>query len=342
MTRRQWMWLWIWLLLFLIIFCVWNKLQMMKNQQSPQTATAAAVTQKTEQEKPKNDIIIQKDISIKLLKEGDIIKVSGVFPSKAALEKVLKAMSERGLKVQQGAVIIDKHADNQKLLNALPTLAEKLNRFENGSLEYLEKEITIKGTAPDENIQTDLLHNAGSIDNNYHVENMSLTSNKNDTNKPQIVVPQTVVSQDKTNEVQAAKTQPQASEESLKEKQKDAKLAQQELDAALKNKRVEFVYAKDKLTKKSQKIVDQVAAILKKHPAVRIEIAGHTDSDGTAERNLKLSQRRANAVKKYLISKGIDPKRLVAKGYGESKPLVKNDTAAHKQLNRRVEFKVIK
>lgn len=337
MTRRQWMWLWIWLLLFLIIFCVWNKLQMMKNQQSPQTATAAAVTQKTEQEKPKNDIIIQKDISIKLLKEGDIIKVSGVFPSKAALEKVLKAMSERGLKVQQGAVIIDKHADNQKLLNALPTLAEKLNRFENGSLEYLEEKITLKGATNDETIQTDLLQSVESIDKNYQIENMTETIAPQDNSKQEVNQTKTTDNEENKNDTQA-----QESEKEKEEKQKDAKLAQQELDAALKNKRVEFVYAKDKLTKKSQKIVDQVAAILKKHPQIRIEIAGHTDSDGTAERNLKLSQRRANAVKKYLISKGIDPKRLVAKGYGESKPLVKNDTAAHKQLNRRVEFKVIK
>jgi len=323
MTRRQWMWLWIWLLLFLIIFCVWNKIQMMKNQQSPQPVTPAVATQKPQQEKPKNDIIIQKDISIKLLKEGDIIKVSGVFPSKAALEKVLKAMSERGLKVQQGAVIIDKHADNQKLLNALPTLAEKLNRFENGSLEYLEEKITIKGETNEDTIQKDLLQSAENINNNYKIENMTETVNQKESNKQEV-------------------NQTKAPENKENTKEADAKLAQQELNAALKNKRVEFVYAKDKLTKKSQKIVDQIAAILKKHPQIRIEIAGHTDSDGTAERNLKLSQRRANAVKKYLINKGIDAKRLVAKGYGESKPLVKNDTAAHKQLNRRVEFKVIK
>ncbi len=67
-------------------------------------------------------------------------------------------------------------------------------------------------------------------------------------------------------------------------------------------------------------------------------IAGHTDAIGSDERNLKLSQERAQAVRNYLIERGIDPNRLIAKGYGEAYPVASNATEADRELNRRSEF----
>jgi outer membrane protein OmpA-like peptidoglycan-associated protein len=72
-----------------------------------------------------------------------------------------------------------------------------------------------------------------------------------------------------------------------------------------------------------------------------IEISAHTDDIGAEDINQKLSQKRAESVVNYLIAKGIDKSRLVAKGYGESMPKVPNDTPKNRALNRRVEFKVI-
>ncbi len=72
-----------------------------------------------------------------------------------------------------------------------------------------------------------------------------------------------------------------------------------------------------------------------------IEIAGHTDNVGTAESNQKLSEDRATAVKKYLEKKGIAPERVTAKGYGDTKPIGDNSTAAGKQKNRRTEVHII-
>ena len=80
--------------------------------------------------------------------------------------------------------------------------------------------------------------------------------------------------------------------------------------------------------------------MLKKKANYGLRIEGHTDNVGTDESNLILSQKRANAVKNYLIKKGVDGAKLDAFGYGASKPIADNDTAAGKQKNRRVEMKI--
>ncbi|MDF1549828.1 MAG: OmpA family protein, partial [Bacteroidales bacterium] len=73
-----------------------------------------------------------------------------------------------------------------------------------------------------------------------------------------------------------------------------------------------------------------------------IEMSGHTDNIGTVEANKLLSEQRANEVKQYLVAKNIIESRIVSKGYGESKPLAGNDTEEGRQLNRRVEFTILK
>jgi len=72
-----------------------------------------------------------------------------------------------------------------------------------------------------------------------------------------------------------------------------------------------------------------------------VEVQGHTDSDGSASYNRKLSDSRANSVRKYLVDAGIDGERLQAKGYGEDTPIDTNATSEGKERNRRVEFKII-
>ena len=76
----------------------------------------------------------------------------------------------------------------------------------------------------------------------------------------------------------------------------------------------------------------------KSSPKITLEIQGHTDNVGASAMNLKLSQSRADSVKAYLVKKGLPENRLVAKGFGMTQPLVPNDTAANKALNRRVQF----
>jgi outer membrane protein OmpA-like peptidoglycan-associated protein len=81
--------------------------------------------------------------------------------------------------------------------------------------------------------------------------------------------------------------------------------------------------------------------ILNKNPEIKIEINGHTDDVGTDVSNQVLSQDRAQSVVTYLQSKGISAGRLSAKGYGESKPDVPNNSDENRAFNRRVEFKIL-
>lgn len=87
--------------------------------------------------------------------------------------------------------------------------------------------------------------------------------------------------------------------------------------------------------------LEDLLAYLQRHDAIRVEIAGHTDNTGTAAHNLQLSQARAEAIVKFLVSKGIKPGRLQAKGYGATQPVAENDTEKGRQLNRRTEVRVL-
>ena len=87
--------------------------------------------------------------------------------------------------------------------------------------------------------------------------------------------------------------------------------------------------------------LDELVNYLELKPDLRIEIAGHTDSEGSDESNLVLSQDRAEAVKTYLTNKGINTSRLTAKGYGEKKPIADNDSVTGRALNRRTEIHIL-
>ena len=87
--------------------------------------------------------------------------------------------------------------------------------------------------------------------------------------------------------------------------------------------------------------LDVLQKYLVQNPKLKIELQGHTDDVGGDEDNLTLSQRRADAVKEYLVEQGIHSERLFAKGYGESQPKVENDSDENRAINRRTEFKVL-
>ncbi len=87
--------------------------------------------------------------------------------------------------------------------------------------------------------------------------------------------------------------------------------------------------------------LDNLVQLLKENPSLKIQISGHTDNVGKTEDNLKLSDNRAQAVVKYLTSKGINPNRLSYKGYGASQPIAPNTTEEGRSQNRRTEVKVI-
>ncbi len=105
---------------------------------------------------------------------------------------------------------------------------------------------------------------------------------------------------------------------------------------------LKFETAKSVIQTSSYPSLNLVADFLKRKPTMQIEIGGHTDSDGDDNMNLQLSKDRANAVKTYLISKGVSEKQMTAIGYGETRPIAENTSTSGKQQNRRTEIQILK
>jgi outer membrane protein OmpA-like peptidoglycan-associated protein len=113
-------------------------------------------------------------------------------------------------------------------------------------------------------------------------------------------------------------------------------------------KDIYYDYNKATLRPQSLIVLDTVVAIMADNPNIIIEMGSHTDSKGTDVYNIELSQARAQSCVDYLASKGVPTSRMVAKGYGESRPIAPNtlpngrDNPDGRQLNRRTEFKVLR
>ena len=108
-------------------------------------------------------------------------------------------------------------------------------------------------------------------------------------------------------------------------------------------KKVHFATGKSEIRPDSTQLLDQVAGVIIEHPEIKkIRIEGHTDNRGSSSYNRKVSQKRAESVVEYLVNKGVNPQRLEAKGYGESRPIRPNFSSRNRRKNRRVEFRILK
>jgi outer membrane protein OmpA-like peptidoglycan-associated protein len=123
---------------------------------------------------------------------------------------------------------------------------------------------------------------------------------------------------------------------------KDIYLQPIEVGVTVRLKNIYFAFDKTELKKESFVELNKVVDFLKQNASVEIEISGHTDSKGSDDYNLNLSQGRSQSVVNYLVSQGIEESRLTAHGYGESKPIDTNDSDEGQANNRRVEFTVLK
>lgn len=108
------------------------------------------------------------------------------------------------------------------------------------------------------------------------------------------------------------------------------------------HEKVQFEYNSANILEVSHSLLNEVADVIKKTPRIKkIQVEGHASSDGADDYNMKLSDKRAKSVRAYLISQGVAEGKLVAKGFGETKPIADNATEEGKEKNRRVEFNII-
>jgi outer membrane protein OmpA-like peptidoglycan-associated protein len=115
-------------------------------------------------------------------------------------------------------------------------------------------------------------------------------------------------------------------------------------DSAIEIKeKVQFKLGSAELLPDSFPLLDEVAQMLGENPQISLlQVEGHTDSTGGAAINKKLSGERAKSVRAYLVARGIDKKRLAAKGFGPDRPIADNTTPEGQEANRRVEFNILK
>ncbi|PIR19034.1 MAG: hypothetical protein COV48_04225 [Elusimicrobia bacterium CG11_big_fil_rev_8_21_14_0_20_64_6] len=104
--------------------------------------------------------------------------------------------------------------------------------------------------------------------------------------------------------------------------------------------KIQFEFDRDEITLESYPTLELIAELLNKHPRLKLICLAHTDSIGTAEYNLDLSERRARSVKGYLVRQGVDPPSVRYRGLGYSMPIADNSTDEGRAKNRRVEFRV--
>ena len=109
------------------------------------------------------------------------------------------------------------------------------------------------------------------------------------------------------------------------------------------NEKIQFEFNKARILPESDSLLAEIAKVIKENPQIKkIRIEGHASSEGNDDYNLKLSQKRAEAVRKWLVDRGgIPADMLVAKGYGETRPIASNDTEEGREKNRRVEFTIL-
>lgn len=140
----------------------------------------------------------------------------------------------------------------------------------------------------------------------------------------------------------AAKTPLQAEQDNLTIKQSNNQtIASLSVGATVVLNDIYFQFDRSTILQQSYKELTNLVNLMQDNPKMRIEIGGHTDDQGSASYNLRLSESRAKAVADYLIAKGIDPKRLQYRGYGKTRPIADNKTEEGQAKNRRVEIKIL-
>jgi outer membrane protein OmpA-like peptidoglycan-associated protein len=245
-------------------------------------------------------------VAFELTKKGSRFFLEGTFASIDQIAALQATLSDEGVLYENGAL----RQDEKRSDNGMVALVQKLiphfaATYLNGSIRCDAKGVHVSGEVP-------------SLDDRNTMRRLLAAHARGiDYDEDTTVAPPPAVSSE----------------------EKQAFL--EEVGSILSQANITFESGSSRLTDEGKAIVERIGKILLAHPHIRVEIGGHTDSDGDDAANLVLSQFRVERVRKALTRQGIDPFRLRAKGYGETRPVSPNDTPENKAKNRRVEFTII-
>ena len=308
-------------------------------------------------------------VHFSLIQSREGYALSGSFTNKLQLELLQRTCeSTKKLNLVNATInsdLIDKEGAVDAATKIIPLFMEK---YSNGKLIYEDRILTVSGkvdTPADKVLMKSHLSRVSSMTvvNNTIVDMAKVRAAQKAkeaaAQKAKIEAEQNakeeaaqkakLESEQKAKEEAAQKvTEEVSSKEKPKQETKNSEALKAEQDALtqqvhrlLQNHEIKFRYGSNRLKRSSKRTVYRIAKILKKYPMVHIEIAGHTDSVGSDEYNMKLSQARVDSVKKRLVRDGIEEGRMKSVGYGETKPLYPNTTRRNRRKNRRVEINVV-
>lgn len=266
-----------------------------------------------------------------LEKKNGIVEMNGVFSNQSDADKIadLLDINKEGDYKFEDKVMID-----ENLLTELTKLIPPFKDFfsDDSKIIVANNEVILKGQLKDANYK-ELLNTIISrmnidvkneLSDEIKVENIALNNEE-----------QKIEEKIETNVV----------EEVVESKVVDVKLQIEELQSKINNllqqRKITFERRSTELTTDSKSVVEDIAKILNEYSTFNLEVAGHTDSRGNDDLNKKISQDRANSVKKLLISFGVNENRIKAVGYGEEFPIAKDDENGLSEINRRVEFNIL-
>ncbi len=203
----------------------------------------------------------------------------------------------------------------------------QLSRLSDGSAMIWNTEIEMRGQATSAELREAIREDMkGAIPSSYQFFE-EIRVPKPAVKKPEVFVEQPLITEYREDDF-------------VSDKRLERDVCQSYLNSILAGESIHFATASAKFREDSFPVLTRLAHTAKRCPDTRIEIAGHTDSDGSRKFNEFLSLRRARSVVKFLTARGVSKDRLSAIGYGEARPVVPNTSKANKARNRRIEFKV--
>lgn len=251
-----------------------------------------------------------KPFNLVLVKKDGVVEMNGLFSNEndvKMISDILNINRQGEYKYEENRVV------NEELLKELVILITPFKDFfsDNSKLTVLNNEVTLLGELKDDNYKT-LLDSIISRSKINIKTDITLPGVSNIADNREINN-----TSSKINEVQLL------------------------INNILSAKKINFERRSTAITVESKTVVEEIAKILNDNPTLKVEISGHTDSRGSDSLNKKISQDRASSVRDILISLGINKDRVTAIGYGEEKPLVKDDENGLSEINRRVEFNIL-